>query len=238
MLPGPSVRLGILVPSSNSNAETLTAALLADRSDIGVHYSRFRLPPQLGDAINPAVLGNAPDLLADIEPDALAFHGTSGSWVGLDGDRELCAQLAERTGAPTTTASLAVVEALAALSVTRVAVVFPGPASILRLIAEEYARHGLEVVATSSPSVVLSNPEIARLDADEIAGLMRPAFASDAEAVVCIGTNLRSGYLGRYFEREFRVPVVDSAVATLWELLRLAGAAKPVAGWGRLMETA
>jgi maleate isomerase len=66
---------------------------------------------------------------------------------------------------------------------------------------------------------------------------MRPAFVPDAEAVVCIGTNLRSGYLAAGFESEFGVPVVDSAVATLWELLRLAGAAKPVAGWGRLMET-
>jgi maleate isomerase len=230
------VRLGVLVPSSNSNAETLTAALLADRADVGVHYSRFRLPPDLGDAIDASVLGDSPGLLADVEPDALAFHGTSGTWVGLDGDRDLCAELAERTGAPTTTASLAVVEALAALGVSRVAVVFPGPTSIPPLIAEEYARHGLDVVATSSPQAVLSNPEIARLGTEKVAALLRPAFVPDAEAVVCIGTNLRSGYLAAAFEREFGVPVVDSAVATLWELLRLAGAAKPVSGWGRLME--
>jgi maleate isomerase len=235
--PGPAVRLGVLVPSSNSNAETLTAALLAARSDVGVHYSRFRLPPDLGDAIDAPVLGEAPSLLADVEPDAVAFHGTSGTWVGLDGDRRLCAELAEGTGAPATTASLAVVEALAALSVTRVAVVFPGPASILPLISDEYARHGLDVVATSSPEAVLANPEIARLGADDIGALLRPAFVPDAEAVVCIGTNLRSAYLAAAFERELGLPVVDSAVATLWELLRLAGAAKPVSGWGRLMET-
>jgi maleate isomerase len=234
-IPGPAVRLGVLVPSSNSNAETLTATLLADRPDVGVHYSRFRLPPDLGDAIDAAVLGEAPSLLADVEPEAVAFHGTSGTWVGLEGDRALCAELADRTGAPATTASLAVVQALAALSVTRVAVVFPGPAPILPLIAEEYARCGLDVVASSSPEAVMSNPEIARLGWDEIASLMRPAFVPEAEAVVCIGTNLRSGFLAADFEREFGIPVVDSAIATLWELLRLAGA-KPLNGWGRLME--
>ncbi|MEA5455990.1 aspartate/glutamate racemase family protein [Sinomonas sp. JGH33] len=234
--PGPRVRLGMLVPSSNSNAETLTAALLAHRPDVGVHYSRFRLPPELGDAIDAAVLGDAPSLLADAELDAVAFHGTSGSWVGLDGDRNLSASLAAATGAPATTASLAVVDALAALGATRIAVVFPGPAPIADLIAQEYARSGLEVVATSTPETVLSNPEIARLPAEDIATLMRPAFVPDAEAVVCIGTNLRAGYLVPEFEREFGVPVVDSAVATLWKLLRLAGAAQPTPGWGRLFE--
>ena len=236
-IPGPGVRLGMLVPSTNSNAETLTGAMLSGRPDVGVHCSRFRLPPGLGDAIDASVLGGAPSLLADAEVDAVAFHGTSGTWVGLDGDARLCAALAEATGAPATTASLAVVRGLEALGVTRVAVVFPGPPSILPLIADEYACRGIEVVATSSPDVVLSNPEIARLGREEIAALMRPAFVGVAEAVVCIGTNLRSGYLVEEFETEFGVPVVDSAVATLWDLLRLAGAPRPASGWGRLVAT-
>ncbi|WP_415854679.1 aspartate/glutamate racemase family protein [Sinomonas sp. G460-2] len=236
-IPGPRVRLGMLVPSSNSNAETLTSAMLSGRADVGVHYSRFRLPPELGDAIDASALGDAPSLLADSELDAVAFHGTSGTWVGLDGDVRLCAALTEATGAPATTASLAVVRGLEALAVSRVAVVFPGPPAILPLIAGEYARRGIEVVATSSPDVVLSNPEIARLGRERIAALLRPAFVDGAEAVVCIGTNLRSGYLVEEFEREFGVPVIDSAVATLWDLLRLAGAARPSEGWGRLVAT-
>ena len=235
--PGPLARLGMLVPSSNSNAETLTGAMLSGRRDVGVHYSRFRLPPELGDAIDASVLGCAPSLLADADVDAVAFHGTSGTWVGLDGDARLCAALTDATGAPATTASLAVVSGLEALALTRVAVVFPGPPTILPLIAEEYAGRGIEVVATSIPDVVLSNPEIARLSRAEIAALMRPAFVDRAEGVVCIGTNLRSGYLVEELEREFGIPVIDSAVATLWELLRLAGAARPSAGWGRLFAT-
>jgi len=236
--PGPSRRLGVLVPSSNSNAETLTAAILAARPDIGVHYNRFRLPPSLGDAIDASVLGDAPALLADVSADAVAFHGTSGTWMGLDADERLCEQLSVSVGAPATTASLAVVAALDALELSRVAVVFPGPATIPPLIATEYGRRGIRVVATSTPGIDLSNPEIARLGSDEIVKLMRPAFVRDADAVVCIGTNLRSGYLVEAFEAEFGIPVIDSAVATVWELLRLAGASTPAPGWGRLFATA
>jgi maleate isomerase len=236
--PGPSHRLGVLVPSSNSNAETLTAAMLAGRPDVGVHYSRFRLPPSLGDAIDASVLGDAPALLADVSADAVAFHGTSGTWVGLDADQRLCEQLSVSTGAPATTASLAVVAALETLGLSRVAVVFPGPATIPPLIAKEYGRHGIQVVTASTPGVDLSNPEIARLGRDRIAGLMRPAFVDGAEAVVCIGTNLRSGYLVEEFEAEFGIPVIDSAVATVWELLRLTGTSAAMPGWGRLLAEA
>ncbi|MFD1211866.1 aspartate/glutamate racemase family protein [Arthrobacter sp. GCM10027362] len=233
--PGPSSRLGILVPSSNSNAESMTAAMLAGHPHIGVHYSRFRLPPSLDDAIDVNVLGNAPSLLGDAEVDAVAFHGTSGSWTGLAGDHALCAALTAATGAPSTTASLAVLAALQALPAARVAVVFPGPADIVPLIRGEYARNGIDVVHTSVPTTVMSNPQIGRLSRRDIDAMMRPAFANGADAVVCIGTNLRSGYLAADFEAEFGVPVVDSAAATLWHLLRLADAAGPIPGWGRLL---
>ncbi|MCG2622549.1 aspartate/glutamate racemase family protein [Arthrobacter sp. I2-34] len=233
--PGPSYRLGVLVPSSNSNAESMTAAMLADQPDVGVHYSRFRLPPSLDDAIDAEVLGEAPALLADAEVAAVAFHGTSGSWTGVAGDRALCAGLAAATGAPATTASLAVLAALQALSAARIAVVFPGPAGIARLIEEEYARHGIEVAGTFVPATVMSNPQIALLGRGDIESMMRPAFMGGADAVVCIGTNLRSGYLAAGFEAEYGLPVVDSATATLWHLLQLAGAARPIPGWGRLL---
>ncbi|MDR6688412.1 maleate isomerase [Arthrobacter sp. 1088] len=233
--PGPKTRLGILVPSSNSNAETLTASILAEQPDLGVHYSRFRLPPRLDDPVDLGVLGEAPSLLNDAELQAIAFHGTSGSWTGIAGDQGLCAGLESVCGAPATTASVAVVEALAVLKATRVGLVFPGPDSIAALIQEEYAAHGIDVTGISVPEVVMTNPEIARLDKSGVVGLMRPAFTADMDAVVCIGTNLRSGYFVAGLEQEFGIPVVDSAIATLWHLLRIAGVARPIPGWGALL---
>jgi len=210
--------------------------MLTDVPDIGVHYSRFRLPPDLGDTISVDVLGDAPALLGDAEPDAVAFHGTSGSWTGLDGDRALCEQLSEVTGAPSTTASLAVVEALRALEFDRVSLVFPGPQPIAELIREEYARNGIDVIAHHTPDVVYTNPEISRLRRADVHSLMVHGFVPGADAVVCIGTNLRSAYLVDELETEFGVPVIDSASTTLWQLLRMAGVDSPVAGWGSLFD--
>lgn len=234
-IPGPGARLGILVPSSNSNAETLTAAILEGQQDLGIHYSRFRLPASLDDAVDPGVLGEAPQLLKDVELQAIAFHGTSGSWTGITGDRALCATLQGMCGAPATTASIAVLEALGILAAKRIGLVFPGPVDIAHRISAEYARHGIDVKAISVPEASMTNPEIAQLGADEIETLMRPAFVNGVDAVVCVGTNLRSGYLVADFEHEFGLPVVDSAIATVWHVLHVAGLDRPLHGWGSLL---
>ncbi|MBO0980093.1 hypothetical protein [Microbacterium sp. SD291] len=234
--PGPRRRLGILVPSSNSNAESSLQRMLAGRTDVSAHASRFRLPASLSDRIDAGVLGEAPELLADLEPDAVAFHGTSGSWTGFEGDRELAARLEDAVGAPATTASLAVREALDSLRISRVGLVFPGPPDIAAGIAAQYGADGIEVVRTSTPDEVLSNAEIGRADEEWIAGLMQPAFdAKDIDGVMCIGTNLRSAYLVDSLERVHGIPVVDSASAVLWRMLQLAGANGRIAGWGRLL---
>lgn len=236
-IPGPAVRLGILVPSSNSNAESITARMLKDQPDISVHYSRFPLPASPDEPIDQDVLGNAPSLLRDIEVDGVAFHGTSGSWTGLEAEERLCQNLAAAVGAPVTTASMAMIAALHALSARRISIVFLGPPELIPVIQHEYAYHSLEITGSASSEVAMSNQEIGRLDRQGIEALMRPAFDVEADAVVCIGTNLRSGYLAAAFEAEYGIPVIDSATATLWHLLRVAGVGRPIPGWGTLMET-
>jgi len=233
--PGPSRRLGVLVPSSNSNAESSILRMLAAEDDVSAHFSRFRLPADLGDRIDAGVLGDAPALLADAEPDAVAFHGTSGSWTGFAGERSLCAQLETVVGAPATTATLAVRAALAELGLERVGLVFPGPRAIAEDIVVQYAADGIGMPVISVPDVQLANAEIARVGGDRIDALMRPAFRDGVDGVVCIGTNLRSAYRVAAFEAEYGIPVVDSATATLWHLLRRAGARRAIAGWGALL---
>lgn len=234
--PGPSVRLGVLAPSSNSNAESSLQRMLAAQGDVSAHVSRFRLPPSLGDRIDTKVLGDAPALLADVEPDAVAFHGTSGSWTGFEGDRALCAQLTEAVGAPATTATLAVRTALDALGLRRVGLLFPGPRAIAEAIADQYGADGVEVPVLSAPEEDLSNAEIARVGIEWIDALARPAFDGDIDGVICVGTNMRSAYRVPTYEAEFGIPVIDSATATLWHLLRLAGAPRSIPGWGRLLD--
>ncbi|GAA1024528.1 MULTISPECIES: maleate cis-trans isomerase family protein [Amycolatopsis] len=235
MQPG-ETRLGLIVPSSNTNAEPLTAAMLAG-TRATAFASRFPLPADLDAVIDASLVGPAADLLAEAGISAIAFHGTSGSWLGLDHDRALAAGLAERTGAAATTASLALVAAVEALGVKKVGLVFPGPSSIADTIASEYGAAGIEVVSRSVPSRPMTNPEISGLPFSEISALVSAAASDAAEAIVCVGTNLRAAYLVPELESRLGVPIVDSAAATVWQLLALAGVSEQPQGWGRLFET-
>lgn len=236
MEPG-ETRLGLLVPSSNTNAEPLTAAVLA-----GLHVtalaSRFALPRDLGAAIDDSLLGTPADLVCEAGISSLAFHGTSGTWLGLDRDSELAGRLSVRTGVPATTASLATVRGLQTLGVRRVGLAFPGPAVLADRIAEQFALAGISVVSRSVPATPLSNPEISDLPLEQVAEFVSAAAGSSAGAVVCVGTNLRAGYLVAELERSLGVAVVDSALATVWELLSLAGIKERPGGWGRLLSEA
>src|SRR5258708_7452231 len=88
-------RLGMIAPSSNSVLEPVTYAMLADAPGISAHFSRFRVTEIAldADALNqfdPFLMLPAADLLADAKVDAMAWNGTSASWLGIERDQSLC----------------------------------------------------------------------------------------------------------------------------------------------------
>jgi maleate isomerase len=226
--------VGLIVPSSNSNAEPLTAATLAGLPVVALS-SRFPLSPDLTVVIDETVLGPPAALLAEADVRALAFHGTSGSWLGLEGDCALASALHARTGVPTTTASLATVSALRALGIRRAGLVFPGPSNIARGIVSEYERWGIQLVVNKLRERGLSNPEISLLDYGSIRQMISEAVADGLGGLVCVGTNLRAGYLVEELESSLRLPIVDSAMAVVWQLLNMAGVSQRPTGWGQLL---
>ncbi|WP_418059695.1 hypothetical protein [Pimelobacter simplex] len=231
-------RIGMLVPASNTNAEPLTAAVLRDVPEVEVFATRFRLPPSLDAAIDRAVLGESVDLIGELAPDVVAFHGTAGSWTGVDRDAALAADLAAATGArAATTATQAMLAALAALDARAVSVVFPGSDEIVDQIAVQLGTRGIAVTGRSTLPADLTNPEIAALSRDRIEELLLAGDRAGADAVLCVGTNLRAGPLVDALEQRLGLPVIDSAVALAWHVLRLAGSATAVPGWGSLLRS-
>ncbi|WP_248763316.1 hypothetical protein [Pseudarthrobacter sp. SSS035] len=229
-------RIGLLVPASNSNAEPLTAAVLSGIPHVEVFATRFRLPPSLSAEIDDSVLGESVSLIAEIEPDVVAFHGTAGSWTGIERDRRMAGRLAERTGAQAgTTATQAMVAALRTLRATRISLVFPGSSAIVDGIADELSELGIEVAARSALASDLTNPEIAALSSEEVARLVSAGIVEGIDAVLCVGTNLRAGYLLERLEQDNGLPIIDSAVALAWHALRLAGIHDQIPGWGSLL---
>ena len=124
------MRLGMLTPSSNTVLEPLTAAMLADLPGASAHFSRFRvvaidLGPGSRGQFDPAPVAAAAELLADARVDSVCWNGTSGAWLGLEVDRALCAAVTARTGAPATTATLALMDALRRFGARRYGLVTP-----------------------------------------------------------------------------------------------------------------
>jgi len=234
-----ALRLGMLTPSSNTVLEPLTAAMLAALPGASAHFARFRVVAiDLGEGsraqfdLSPVVA--AAELLADAKVHAICWNGTSGSWLGLEQDRALCAEITARTGIPATTATLALMRAVAALGAKRIGLVTPYLAEVQQAIAARWAEAGLDCVAERH----LEDPgnySFADHSEATVARLVREVAAARPEAITILCTNLRGAPLVEALERETGIPIHDSAAAAVWASLRLAGADPGrVTGWGRL----
>ncbi len=141
-------RLGMITPSSNSVLEPVTSAMLHGVTDVTAHFSRFRVTEIALDAaalnqFDASVMLPAADLLADAKVDAIAWNGTSASWLGIGRDRSLGAAITERTGVPATTSTLACIDAARALGAKRVGLVSPYTDDVQRRIADVWAEEGI-----------------------------------------------------------------------------------------------
>ncbi len=233
-----SIRLGMLTPSSNTVLEPVTAAMLADLPDVTAHFARFRVTRIGLDDADDAQFAQAPilaaaDLLADAKVDAIAWNGTSASWLGFDRDERLRDAIRAGTGVAACTAVLAFRDVFAATGVERVGLVTPYTGDVQARIAANWGAAGFPCGAERHFGLS-DNFSFATVDPVTIADAVRAvAPACDAVAIVC--TNLNGAGLAADLERETGRPVYDSIAVTLWGSLRLAGVdARRLGRWGGL----
>ena len=227
----------MLTPSSNTVLEPVTSAMLAGLPGASAHFARFRvteisLRDQALSQFSPEPILAACDLLADARVDAIAWSGTSASWLGLQRDRDLCAAIAARTGVRATTSVLAMIEVFRRLGVERYGLVTPYLDEIQAPILENFAREGF-ICAAERHLGDRGNFSFSEYDAATIAGLVREVAASRPQAIAILCTNLRGAPLAAALEQELGIPIVDSVATAVWGSLRLAGVdTRRVTGWG------
>lgn len=235
-------RLGMITPSSNSVLEPATCAMLHGVTGISAHFSRFRVTEIALDqpALNqfdPSVMLPAAALLADARVDAIAWNGTSASWLGIGRDRSLCEAITARTGVPAITSTLACIDAARALGARKVALVSPYTDDVQRRIAEVWAKEGIAPHAERHLGL-RENFSFGEVAPATIADMIRAVAAEGADAVVILCTNLDGAALAAPLERELGVAVLDSVAVTLWRTLALAGGdIGALAPWGRIFQT-
>ena len=173
-------------------------------------------------------------LVAEHHPDAILWACTSGSFVfGWEGARQQVEQLAEVTGLPTSSTSLAFVNAVHSLGLTKVCVAASYPQDVAEHFVAFLERGGIEVTAMGSHGIVTA-AEVGTLGRDQVSAIVDGADRRGAEAVLVPDTAMHSLAWLDALEEVAQLPVLTANQVTVWEGLRLLGPVTPRDDMGTL----
>lgn len=245
-MPRKVVRLGVMVPSSNTALEPLTQAMIASIREpdmtVSVHFSRFRVTQIALSASSDAqfkldVMLEAAQLLADAKVDVIGWSGTAAGWMGFETDEKLCRAIEERTGIPATTSTLGLNRILEKIGAKQLALVTPYNAEMNERIRSNYAGIGVEIPVSQERHIgILDNVKIADIGEDVLDGMIEAVVQGGASVVTTFCTNLSAAQRVEHWETKYDITVLDSVATVIWDMLRMVKT-KPnlVKGWGRIM---
>jgi len=231
------VRLGVIVPSVNSVVEAWYPRVVPDR--VSVHFARMLMPA--GTSPERIIEMDRTDgvrsihQLASCRPHAIAYGCTASSIVqGHAFDAHLREEIRQIAGVPGTSATNSIFAACVALGMKRVTAISPYVQEVDAAEHRFFAEGGVETIAGAclgiSDGFRLAEPTPAEI-LNFALGAWDPA--SDGMIIACL--NFRSHPIIDELEARIGKPVVTSTQATLWHVLRLAGIATPIPGYGRLL---
>ena len=227
-------RLGVLVPSGNSVAETELRAMLPD--EVTMLTTRLALrgssEPELMAMLTD--LDNAATLLGHAEPDAIAFHCTAVSTFAPHLAAEIRDRITAATGRQAIATADAIVAAFEVLGTQRVLLVTPYIQPVHQREIEFLAANGL-IVTGGSYLGVNTNSEMAGISPAAIAAQAQAASASvSADACFISCTAIKSAALIAELEASLGMPVITSNQVLVWHALRTLGVRRQVTGFGRI----
>ncbi|OAP63410.1 hypothetical protein AYL99_02637 [Fonsecaea erecta] len=242
-----TVRLGVIVPSSNTALEPLTNAIVSSIHSeglaISVHYSRFRVttidisPNANAQFVLEPILAAA-RLLADAKVDVIGWGGTSAGWLGFEHDERLCAAIEAETGIKATTSVQSLNALMRSLGVTSIGLVTPYVKGMNDVIRSNYAAIGVDISANWERHLGFTdNTEIAQVNETTLDEMVMDVAANGALVLTTFCTNLFAAQRVEHWEKWLRVTVLDSVSTTVWGMLKAAGVdTRLVKGWGFMFE--
>lgn len=171
------------------------------------------------------VLPVAQDMAEALDPDAVVYACTSGSFIrGLEACRTLTADMREVGCRAASNTSELLLEALNHLGVSRVAIGTPYDEEMTILLVDFLSDAGYEPVSVSNLGMT-GDPKT--VTPDGVRSLAQRADSPDADVLFLSCTNLRTFDLVADLEFDLGKPVLASNQVTMWGALRLAGIAPP-----------
>lgn len=235
------VLLGILTPSSNTSLEPVTNAIVSGLRGVSAHFSRFpvteiSLQQQSLRQFDDSKMIEAAKLLADAHVDVIGWSGTSSSWLGFDTDEYLCRRITDETGIPATSSILALNEVLETKGIHTLGLVTPYLQTVQERIIENYAGHGIEVVAERHLDLQV-NFCFSEVSENQLRAMIRDVARHRPAVITTLCTNLKAAQLAAEMESQTGIPLYDTTATVVWKALRLAGFdTSQVKGWGSLFE--
>lgn len=220
-------RIGLIVPSSNTTLEPEMRAMSPRGVEVYATRVAFRSDEEglreMGAHVRRASLELSSEGLSDV----IVFGCTVGSLMEERADA-ISDAITAATGTPALTTAQAVLEALKALGVKRVAVATPYTRHINEIEAAAFRGYGVEVLAIrgyheEASDSAFTNAMIGAVDEEETYRFARSVDCARAECLFLSCTNWRTVGILRDLEESCRKPVLSSNLCNMWLALRRLG---------------
>ncbi len=219
-------RIGIIYPASGLNEHEF---FLFAPHGISLHFTRVHTPLKENDIIDEKgekkvrhpELQIAASLLSEAKPHCILWACTSESFKhGIIGEKDQVNEIETTSGVKAITASLSCAEALKYLSAHKVAIGTPYTNNITKKLASYLIEKGFTVV--NQVSLGCSNDiEICSLLPEDTYALAKKADHHEADVVLISCAAMRIGNLVEEIESDIGKPVFTSAMAGMWNALRM-----------------
>lgn len=228
-------RIGLLLPSSNTTQEVEFTGIMPE----GLTLQVARLPLRNVEPSSTAKIvediETGSQKLANADVDAIVLAATApSSRNGIGYDQELIRRTETSSGRRATTASTALIQALTALDVKRLAIAAPWSEAVNVTSAAFIEASGFSVLAHRALGY-FSNLEIGLLDEQTAYDMGAAIDRPEAEVVMLACGNWLTAGIVDGLETAIGKPVLTTNQVSLWAVLRLTGYRAPVAGWGKLL---
>jgi maleate isomerase len=212
-----SVRVGLIVPSSNTVAEVDFYRRLP--ADATLHTARMHLVETTPEGESAMLDEHLPAAIADLasaRPDVVVFGCTSaGALRGNAYEAKLIGRIADETGAEAISVAASVRRAILARTSGRVGIVTPYVESLNDKIRESLEADGIEVAAIHGLGIT-ENFTIAEVEPERIARFAQECFKDGGiDLLFASCTNFRAFDARAEIEQALGVPVVTSNHAAL-----------------------
>jgi maleate isomerase len=237
------VKIGLLLPSTNTVAETEywqmlpwgvtvhAGRMLVTQTEVGTDRDYLYLNDQMFAALEPTLAN-----LLTCRPDHLALAMSAMSFAGgAAADPALRQRLAETSGVPVTSGPSACLAAVRAVGASRIGLLSPFQPAVEAETARWFAEHDVEVVTTYS-FLAQTTLAIAAIGPDDARAALVALDDERVEAFVQVGTNVQLAGLAAAAEWWLGRPVIHVNTSMVWDILRAQGVPQAINGFGVLLE--